>query len=112
MAFTREEYNAYLQSDQWKQKKAERLKLDGYRCRMCGKTQDETNLETHHINYRTFGAESVETDLITLCPTCHAAVHRMMCRPTGVWPDGHVRHGWQTDLPVYIREDLRKRGLM
>lgn len=110
--FTRAEYEAYLNGPEWAEKKNRRLMIDGNRCRMCGKTADETRLECHHIRYNTFAEEDVYTDLITLCPKCHAAVHRMMCRPTGTWEDGSVRFGWQTDLPYYIRDDLRQRGLM
>lgn len=110
--FTREQYEAYLNSPEWAEKKAQRRIIDGNMCRMCGKKSEETSLECHHIRYNTFGEEDVYVDLITLCEPCHRAVHRMMCRPTGRWPDGHVRHGWQTDLPYYIRDDLRKRGLM
>lgn len=110
--FSRAEYDEYLNSPEWKEKKRQRADIDGHICRMCGVREDQTRLECHHIKYTNFGREDVYSDLITLCEDCHRAVHRMMCRPTGTKSDGSIRYGWGTDLPTYIRDDLRQRGLM
>ena len=113
MGFTKQQYTEYLQSGEWARKKQLRLEIDEHRCRMCGKTDREVPLECHHINYRSFFNEDLYKDLISLCPECHRAVHRMMCRPTGRWPDtGRIRYGWATDLPECVRQDLKQRGLM
>lgn len=62
-------YLNYLLSDEWKQKKKERLGFDNYTCQICGK-RSETELEVHHRNYDNLYNEKVE-DLITLCFKCH-----------------------------------------
>lgn len=62
-----EAYRKYLRSDEWQQKRQERLQKDGFRCRNCGAV---VGLEVHHKNYDNFGAESIE-DLATLCKECH-----------------------------------------
>lgn len=111
--FTREEYQAYLISPEWQEKRQTRLKIDGFRCRSCGKVHSpEEPLQTHHLNYYHFGSENIWTDIESLCPDCHQKAHNMLCRPTGVKPDGSYRYGWKDSLPDYIAEDLRKRGLM
>ncbi len=69
----RKAYAEYLNSDKWKEKRAERLKIDGYRCRLCGTGK---NLVIHHVTYVRFGNEDVIQDLITLCKKCHNRVHQ------------------------------------
>lgn len=47
---------------------------DGYRCRMCGKTQRKNGraLDVHHID---FNKENLDPEnLITLCMSCHARI--------------------------------------
>jgi hypothetical protein len=67
------QYEAYLASDSWKKKRAARLRLDGFRCRLCDCAED---LEVHHrpSSYRRIPNESVSDDLIALCITCHQFV--------------------------------------
>lgn len=60
--------NEYYSSPTWAKKRSERLKLDGFKCALCGFTRA---LEVHHINYERFGDEDVSRDLITLCKKCH-----------------------------------------
>ena len=47
---------------------------DNWRCRMpsCGR---RSNLHAHHIIFRSHGGDDAEWNLITLCSTCHDAVH-------------------------------------
>jgi 5-methylcytosine-specific restriction endonuclease McrA len=68
---THEWYETYLSSDKWKQKRKEVLSRDGDKCRMCGTTE---HLEVHHLHYRDFGNENLNT-LLTLCTNCHEFVH-------------------------------------
>lgn len=110
--FTMDEYNDYMSSPEWRQKAQQRLQIDQHRCQMCGRGTDETPLSVHHITYQTFRRENPLKDLITLCPQCHEAVHAMMCRITGYRNDGTPIRGWRDTLPRYIREALKKRGLM
>ena len=69
-------YEAYLWSDSWRQKREQRLALDGYRCRLCDHDGSAWRLEVHHrpSSYSRIPAESVEHDLTTLCARCHAII--------------------------------------
>ena len=49
------------------------LRRDGWRCQSCGAM---SNLEVHHREFRGHSGADVEENLITLCTTCHARVHR------------------------------------
>jgi 5-methylcytosine-specific restriction endonuclease McrA len=49
------------------------LKRDGWRCQSCGTM---SNLEVHHMEFRSHSGSDSEENLITLCTACHARVHR------------------------------------
>jgi len=49
------------------------LRRDGWRCQSCGTM---SNLEVHHKEFRSQSGDDSEPNLITLCTTCHAGVHR------------------------------------
>jgi 5-methylcytosine-specific restriction endonuclease McrA len=49
------------------------LHRDGWRCQSCGTT---SNLKVHHKQFRSRSGQDSEENLITLCSTCHASVHR------------------------------------
>lgn len=68
----RVDYQEYLKSPEWKEKRDIRLALDGYTCRLCGSGK---NLHVHHISYKNLGTPEEVDDLITLCEKCHARVH-------------------------------------
>lgn len=86
------EYDNYLKSAEWKKKATNRKQIDDYTCQLCG-TRGGL-LDVHHFTYYKVGREDVYTDLVTLCPRCHKAIHGMMNRITGKNPDGTDRHGW------------------
>jgi 5-methylcytosine-specific restriction endonuclease McrA len=48
------------------------LRRDGWRCQSCGAM---TNLEVHHMEFRSHSGADAEENLITLCTACHALVH-------------------------------------
>jgi ribosomal protein S14 len=50
-------------------------KRDGYKCRMCGCSQEKNNrgLQVHHIDYNKYNIEP--NNLITLCNKCHGRTH-------------------------------------
>jgi 5-methylcytosine-specific restriction endonuclease McrA len=48
------------------------LERDGWRCQNCGRIQ---NLQVHHLKFRSRSGADSEENLITLCTTCHAALH-------------------------------------
>lgn len=64
----------YLASDEWKTKRLARLQIDNYQCANCSST---TNLNIHHITYERLGYENIDTDLLTLCKTCHHDLHKI-----------------------------------
>ena len=49
------------------------LHRDGWRCQSCG---TRSNLEIHYSKFRSHSGDDSEQNLITLCATCHAGVHR------------------------------------
>jgi 5-methylcytosine-specific restriction endonuclease McrA len=48
------------------------LRRDGWRCQSCGAM---SNLEVHHIEFRSHSGNDSELNLITLCGACHIRVH-------------------------------------
>jgi 5-methylcytosine-specific restriction endonuclease McrA len=66
------DYDSYLNSPAWADKREQRLRLDHGRCAVCGSRE---NLQCHHVNYDNFGNEDVEDDLLTLCESCHTDQH-------------------------------------
>lgn len=73
------DYRKYLRSARWQRIRQRRLERDGYRCRTCHATKQ---LQVHHASYVWRGrlwliGEWLEMfDTITLCDTCHGAIHR------------------------------------
>lgn len=65
------EYRAYLNSKEWQETRQRIFRRDRFTCVMCGANK---NLHVHHITYENLGAEK-DADLVTLCESCHAAVH-------------------------------------
>ena len=45
---------------------------DGWRCQSCGTM---SNLEVHHKEFSSHSEADSEENLITLCVSCHGAVH-------------------------------------
>lgn len=68
----RAQYNAYLASPAWHDRRREALAHYGQACTRCGSTGPA--LDIHHRHYRTFGFESVQ-DLDVLCRPCHDEEH-------------------------------------
>jgi hypothetical protein len=65
-------YEAYLRSKAWHRLRWQVLARDEYRCSQCGSTGI---LHVHHLTYERFRKERLE-DLLTLCESCHRAVHQ------------------------------------
>src|SRR5215469_16341478 len=49
------------------------LERDGWRCLQCGRT---TELQVHHIRFRSALGDDDPENLITRCSQCHARAHR------------------------------------
>jgi len=55
--------------------KAYVLTRDGYTCQKCSDKSKDKRLEVHHIIFRSQGGSDDETNLLTLCKTCHDGLH-------------------------------------
>lgn len=87
--------------------KAYVLTRDGYTCQQCnGQTKDQ-RLEVHHIIFRSQQGSDEEDNLLTLCKTCHDALHAgtIKLKQKGV-KKGILRHATQMNS---IRVQLLKR---
>ena len=61
----------YLKSEHWLETRMVILFTDNHTCQQCGSNE---NLHVHHITYKNIGAEQAK-DLITVCASCHQAIH-------------------------------------
>lgn len=69
------EYQEYLRSEHWQETRKKRIIVDNGKCAICG---SPNGLQVHHISYDRKGEENVDYDLITLCRSCHEAVHAVI----------------------------------
>ncbi len=76
--------------------KASVLTRDGYRCQHCQGTSKDTRLEVHHVIFRSQNGSDEETNLLTLCKTCHDGLHAgtITLKHTGK-KRGTLRHATQ-----------------
>ena len=51
------------------------LNRDNYTCQCCEGKHKDSKLEVHHIVFRSQGGSDEESNLITLCHTCHKDLH-------------------------------------
>ncbi len=72
MRMTSKKYADYLASDHWKLVRDKRLQMDNYRCWCC----DKKATQVHHITYDRVGREPM-SDVISVCKTCHSAIHQI-----------------------------------
>lgn len=83
--------------------KAYVLDRDNYTCQHCkGKTKD-SKLEVHHIVFRRNGGSDEESNLTTLCKTCHDKLHDGEIILRGGKVKGQLRHATQMNS---IRQQL------
>lgn len=61
--------------------KAMVLNRDNYTCQCCKGKHKDSKLEVHHIIYRSQGGSDEESNLITLCHTCHKDLHSGKINP-------------------------------
>ena len=61
--------------------KAMVLNRDGYTCQYCKGRHKDSKLEVHHIVFRSNSGSDEESNLITLCHTCHRDLHSGKIRP-------------------------------
>lgn len=65
-----------LYAPYWDEIKRVVLRRDGYACRICGAPGTRWSLQVHHLTPVRFGGSSEPANLVTLCPECHARLHR------------------------------------
>lgn len=87
----RMDYEEYLKTPEWRNKKKTRLAFDNWQCGICHAEIDGDKYETHHLNYSKLGDEDIEHDLLTLCHDCHAAFHSMW-QKTNSWESSPYTH--------------------
>lgn len=87
--------------------KAYVLHRDCYTCQHCKGKSKEKRLEVHHIVFRSETGSDEEENLLTLCKTCHDALHRgeFALKKTGK-KKGQLHHATQMNS---IRMQLLKR---
>ena len=56
--------------------KAMVLNRDDYTCQCCKGKHKDSKLEVHHIVFRSNGGSDEESNLVTLCHTCHTNLHK------------------------------------
>lgn len=90
-------YEQYISSDDWKQKRQQRIDFDGGRCAIC---HDTDRLSVHHLHYETLGNEDIAHDLITACQRCH---HRLDTI------ERYNRYERRVYVPNTIEQDIPER---
>lgn len=65
------DYNSYLQTPEWRTKRAKVLRRAGGMCEGCGEAPATI---VHHLTYKRVGREML-FDLVAVCPACHDALH-------------------------------------
>jgi len=61
--------------------KAMVLNRDNYTCQYCKGKHRDSKLEVHHLTFRSQGGSDEESNLITLCHTCHKNLHSRKIMP-------------------------------
>jgi hypothetical protein len=64
------EYQVYLKSERWQEKRIHALERDGYLCQSCRKARAT---EVHHLTYRHIFNEPL-FDLTSVCHPCHERI--------------------------------------
>lgn len=70
----REAYQTYLTSRTWYEKRQQVLARARGVCEMCGKAN--VPLEVHHVVYAGKWGDEDLSDLLAVCPMCHAEAHK------------------------------------
>ncbi len=82
------------------------LNRDNYKCQNCKGKHKDSKLEIHHIIFRSQGGSDEESNLITLCHTCHENLHNGKINPKLEGKTkGNLKYATQMNL---IRKQLLK----
>lgn len=77
------EYQAYINSPEWRAKADAAKARAGHRCQLCNR---DGPLDAHHRTYERFGGGELPEDLTVLCRGCHEHFHdgrKPLSRPKG-----------------------------
>lgn len=74
MFISAEAKQEYMRTQQWKDLKAERMRIARNKCECCG---SPFNLHLHHVTYIRLTKERIE-DLLILCSSCHDKMHKKL----------------------------------
>ena len=66
------DYEKFLNSNFWRLLRKEKIKLSGRRCSRCGARRP---LQCHHVTYPADWYDTVLSDLMVVCRTCHQRIH-------------------------------------
>lgn len=77
---------------------------DNYTCHYCKGRHKDSHLEVHHIMFRSQGGSDDESNLVTLCHTCHKDLHggKIRLRLSGM-KKGNLKYATQMNM---IRKQL------
>lgn len=76
----KQDYAELLKSPKWQRKRLEIMQRDNWRCKSCD--DDNSELHVHHFVYTTNEPWMEKNEnLITLCGTCHKAIHYLLSCP-------------------------------
>src|SRR5579885_1010625 len=76
-----QEYTHYINSPEWKKRRAHLLQAAGYRCQVCRHPKLPSKLQVHHLTYERLGNE-LSGDLVVVCTECHPKLDRIRQRHT------------------------------
>lgn len=65
-------YSEKLKDPRWQKKRLKILERDEFACTMCG--DDTTELHVHHKKYNGEPWEAIDSELITVCKSCHQGI--------------------------------------
>jgi hypothetical protein len=97
--FALHDYQAYLQTDHWRQLRRDALKYYGESCLLCGR---KTGINIHHRHYNSLGCEGIH-DLTVLCKTCHEKFHDVL-------PGSPLKQKPVSELKKHVRMEVTKPG--
>lgn len=76
----KQNYADLLRSPKWQRKRLEIMQRDNWRCKSCD--DDLNELHVHHLIYTTDKPwDELNENLVTLCNTCHKALHYLSACP-------------------------------
>lgn len=69
-------HGEYMETEQWRVLSRQTKIRDRYTCQACG--HHGADVQAHHHTYPKCWGDDRITNLTTLCPRCHRAVHAML----------------------------------